>query len=217
MIRIDLLPPEYKKAERTAPMVFLATVGLVVFACLALFGMGYVWFGVVGKARGDVQIAEEQLANLKPRADYSDRLEAEKKEFSARLLQIKEFSDSRILWTKKLDCLASLIDAPPEPMNHVVWLESFDMDMASGRKMGVNMKGYSETAEIRRVSNFHASLKDSEFFDGFASISNPTAKVVIDEAYDPKESCEFEFALELKDSSANAKKVKGARAPTARK
>lgn len=221
MIRIDLLPQEYRRAERTAPAVFIATMGLVAFATIAVFGAGYSWFSVVGKAQGEVEIAKENLANLKPRADYSDRLEVEKKEFSARLVQIEDFSDSRILWTKKLDLLASLVDSPPENTPSTGWFESLDMQMDSGRKMGLNLKGFSETGEIRRVSNIHATLKGHpEFFDGFVGISNPAAKVVIDEEFDPKESCEFEFSLELLDKSAandKKKKKKGASRRTARK
>lgn len=223
MIRIDLLPPEYRRAERTAPAVFLATAGLVAFACVALFGVGYVWFGVVGKARGETEMAQDHLDNIKPRAEYSDRLESEKKDFSARLLQIKEFSDSRVLWTKKLDVLASLVDSPPEALPHTAWFGSLQMEMSTGRKMGLTLKGSSETGEIRRVSNLHATLKDTPvFFDGFVGISNPAGKVVVDEEYEPKESCEFEFLLELKDVTAAAdpkkKKAAASRArPTAQK
>lgn len=220
MIRIDLLPQEYRRAERTAPAVFIATMALVAFATIAVFGAGYSWFSVVGKAQGEVEIAKENLDNLKPRADYSDRLEVEKKEFSARLVQIEDFSDSRILWTKKLDHLASLVDTPPASFPSTAWFKTLDMDMESGRKMGLNLTGLSETGEIRRVSNVHATLKgDRNFFDGFIGISNPAAKVVTDEAFDPKESCEFEFALELLDKSAipDKKKKKGASGRTARK
>lgn len=204
MIRIDLLPAEFRRAERTAPAVFLATIGLVVVACTALAGCGYGWFFVVGGARGETQQAQERLDNLKPRAEYCDRLEAEKKEFGARLDHIKEFSDSRILWTKKLDVLASMIDAPPEPYKYNVWLESLQMEMVSGRRMGISVKGQSDSAEVRRVSNFHSALKAPAFFSGFASISNPAAKVVVDEDFDPKESCEYEFKLDLIDKTADS-------------
>ena len=210
MIRIDLLPPEYRRAESTAPAIFLGTIGLVLFACSALAGCAYAWFGIVGEARGKVEQAQEQLENMKPRAQYSDRLEVEKKEFSARLDHIKQFSDGRVLWTKKLDKLASIVDSPPEPYQYTIWLDSMQMEMASGRRMGLTMKGSSETAEIRRISNYHSTLQTKPFFDGFEAISNPTAKVAIDEDFSPKESCEFEFKLDLVDSGAKDKK-KGAK------
>ncbi len=207
MIRIDLLPEELRRAERTSPGLFLATVGLVIVVCCAGFGVGWGYFGLLGSAEADVASAQETFDSRKPRADYSDRLEAEKKDYTARLDHIKDFSDSRILWTKKLDQLASVVDSP-EAGRHTVWLESMTMKMTGGRNMGLNFKGQSESGEVRKVSYFHHDISTGSFFEDFESISNPTAKVVTDEDFDPAEACEFEFVLGLRDRTKDQKKKK---------
>ncbi len=221
MIRIDVLPPELRGTERTAPGVFLGMVGFVVFFCMTSVGVAYGWFGIVGSARGDIQIAQDQYDGKKPRADYSDRLEAEKKEYTARLDHIKSFSASRILWTKKMDQLWSLVDTPPEAGRHTIWLSELAMDMSSARTPALTLKGNSESGKFDKLSNFHSDLKSGEFIRDFDAISNPTGEVTTDDEFEPAESCEFEFTLQLKDrspdgSKKDAKKKAAAKKPAAK-
>lgn len=215
MIRIDLLPPELRGSERTAPGMFLGMIGLVVFGCLAAVGVAYAWFGVVGGARGDVQIAQDQLDGKKPRADYSDRLEAEKQEYSARLDHIRTFSQSRVLWTKKIDQLWSLVDTPPEAGRHTIWFDQVAMDMSSARSPALVLKGSSESGKFDKLSAFHGDLKSGDFIKDFDGISNPTGEVKTDEDFIPAEACEFEFTLQLKDRSDGKKDAK--KKPAAKK
>ncbi len=209
MIKIDLLPAEYRRAERTAPALFIATVGLVVFCSLCVVGGAWVWFGVVGSARADVASAQENLDGKKPQAEYSDRLEAEKKEYTSRLDHIKTFGESRILWTKKLDQLASIIDSPSEQDRHTVWLEELTVDMSNSRAAGCSIKGDSSTAELKKLSNFHSDVAKGDFFKEFESISDPAGEVESDKGFDPQEAWKFEFKLGLKDKSGgkDAKKT----------
>lgn len=215
MIRIDLMPGDLRRNERTAPAVFFAAVGLVVFFCLSAVGVAYAWFGVVGKARGDVQIAQEEFDGKKPRADYSDQLDAEKKIYTARLDQIKEFSDSRVLWTKKFDQLWSLVDSPAEEGRHKVWFDQIVVDMESARTPGLNLKGKSETSQGRKFSNFHKDLQSGEFAKEFESITDPVFNVVEDDEFDPSEACEFDLTIGLKDKSKDGKKKPAAAAKKA--
>jgi Tfp pilus assembly protein PilN len=197
MIRIDLLPQEYRKAERTPAGILFATMGLAALISTTLAAGAYAWFGVVGKARADVQVAQETFDSKKALTVYADKLEAEKQEYTARLDHIKKFGDSRIVWTKKLDQLASLVDSPAEENRHTVWLEKLEMRMNGGRNQGVKMKGHSATAEVKKLSNFHRDLASGAFFTDFIGISNPAGKVLSEEEYSPAESWEFEFALAL--------------------
>jgi hypothetical protein len=216
MIRIDLLPPELRGNERTAPGTFLGVIGLVIFVCLSAVGVAWGWFGIVGAARGDVEIAQDQLESKKPRAEYSDRLEAEKKEYSERLDHIRTFSSSRILWTKKIDQLWSLVDTPPEAGRHTIWFDQFAMDMGSARSPALTLKGDSESNKFDRLSAFHSDLKSAAFIADFEGISNPTGEVKSDEDFIPAESCEFEFILQLKDRSLDSK-ANGKKKPVAKK
>ena len=216
MIRIDLLPPEYRKAERTAPAQFLATVGLVALFFSAASACAYVWFGVVGNARADVESAKEIHESKKPMAAYCDSLEKEKKEYTARLDHIKNFSQSRILWTKKLDQLASLVDSPPEEDRHTVWMQELNVAMNDSRSNGLRMKGKSATARLKRLSDFNSDLKAPPFFTEFTGISVPEGKVVHDDDFEPSAAWEFEASLTLDDPNPK-KKAPAKAAPAPRK
>ncbi len=217
MIRIDLLPPEMRGNERTAPALFLGMIGLVVFVCLTAVGVAYSWFGIVGGARSDIQIAQDSLESKKPRADYCDKLEDEKKEFSARLDHIKQFSSSRVLWTKKLDQLWSLIDTPAEVDRHTIWLKDMTMDMSSARSPALTMKGNSVSNKFDKLSAFHSDLKSGAFMKDFDAISNPTGEVQQDKDFEPTDSCAFEFTLQLKDRSLDGGKKDGKKKAAAKK
>lgn len=213
MIRIDLLPSEYRRAERTPMALFLSTVGLVALATSALAGCAYAWFTVVGGARADVQNARELLASKQPQSAYCDALEKEKKEYTARLDHIKSFGNSRILWTKKLDQLASIIDSPPEQDRHMVWLQSLSVRMEGTRDRGLHMKGKSATGQLKKLSDFNSDLKTMPFFAEFNGVSVPAGKVVTEDDFDPAAAWEFEAALTLHDTEAqSANKAKPAQA-----
>lgn len=211
MIRIDLLPAEFRRAERTAPALFIATMGLAIFCSLCAVGAGWAWFGLVDRARSDVASAQDLFDGKKPQADYSDRLEAEKKEYTSRLDHIKTFGESRILWTKKLDQLASIIDSPAEQNRHMTWLDELQVDMSSAaRGAGCDIKGNSSSAELKKLSDFHSDLAKGEFFKEFESISDPAGEVDTDDDYDPKQAWKFDFKLGLKNSGKDEKtKLKG--------
>jgi len=215
MIQIDLLPKEYKRAERTPMGVLFATMGLAALLSSTLAAGAYAWFGIIGSARSDVQVAQETLDSKNPLTAYADKLEAEKKEYTARLDHIKKFGDSRILWTKKLDQVSSLVDSPADESRHTVWLEKLEMRMDGTRNEGLKMKGRSATAEVKRLSNFHRDLASGEFFGEFAGISNPAGKVLSEDEFDPAESWEFEFALSLQQSEGDKKSPTRQAAPKA--
>lgn len=199
MLTIDLLPPEHRRAERTAPALFLATIGLVALFCSASAACAWVWFNTVGGARSDVATAQEIFDTKKPQADYSDNLEKEKKDYTQRMDHIRDFSDSRILWTKKLDQLASLVDTPSERDRHVVWFQGLTMKMEGTRDQGLALKGKSSTGFLKKLSDFNTDLQKMPFAEEFSEISPPAGKVVHDKDYEPTTALEFEVALALRE------------------
>jgi len=217
MISIDLLPPEFRRAERTAPAVLFATLGLVALFFTALAGGAYAWFGVVGSAKNAVEMAQEVYDNKAPQATYCDRLESEKKEYTARMDHIKNFSDSRILWTKKLDQLASIIDSPPEQDRHLAWLQSLVVKMDGGRDQGLVLKGKSATGALNKLSYFNSDLKSGPFFDEFTSISVPAGKVGHDDDFEPSAAWEFEAVLGIDDPNDKTNKKPAAKPATQKK
>ena len=217
MISIDLLPAEYRKAERTAPATLFASLGLVALVCTALACGAYAWFVIVGGVKSSVASAQDILDGKAPQAAYCDRLESEKKEYTARMDHIREFSDSRVLWTKKVDQLASVIDSPPEQDRHMVWLQSLAVKMGGTRDQGLTLKGRSATGFLNKLSYFNTDLKSKPFFDEFTSISVPAGKVVYEDEFDPAAAWEFEAALGIEDLSQTKPSNKTAAQPAPKK
>src|SRR5262249_55494732 len=163
------------------------------FFALTATGLGYAWFGFVGKARGEVREARDLLDSRKPMADYSDALEAEKKEYTARFDHVETFGNSRVLWTQKLEQLAARNEAPPEENRHMIWLTELKMKMSGDRDTGLKLHGYSGTDEVSKLSNFHRDLATGAFFADFESITNPAGDKRRDEAFEPADAFEFEM------------------------
>ena len=53
MIRINLLPEEYRRSERTSPKIFAATLGGVILVCSVFGWFGFVYFGELGKLEAE--------------------------------------------------------------------------------------------------------------------------------------------------------------------
>jgi Tfp pilus assembly protein PilN len=215
MIRIDLLPEEHRRAERTPAGLLFATLGLVALFSTTAAACAWGYFSVVGGAETAVEQAQELLASKKPQADYCDKLEAEKKDFTERWNHIRSFSASRILWTKKMDQLTSLVDTPVESDRHQIWFESVEMNMSGVRDSGLKIGGRSASADISRMNNFHSDLAKGSFFTEFATISNPAGEMDQDDKFEPAESFKFEFGLGLKEAFSGEKDT-GKKKPAAK-
>ena len=99
MIRINLLPEEYRKAERTSPKVFASLLTSVALVCCSLGWFGYVYVGELGRLEMKVKQDQESLTTLMPQVAYHDSLTRETNDFQARFETIEQISKSRALWT----------------------------------------------------------------------------------------------------------------------
>ena len=109
MIRVNLLPPEYRKVD--GPPIG-RVVALVVGAFLvtsAVGGWGYVHFGLLSDAEKQREEKEEDLQQLRRMAERSQALLAEFTEYQRRRETIEKIGASRILWSRKLDELSDII------------------------------------------------------------------------------------------------------------
>ena len=200
MIQINLLPDEYKRAT-TVPPKSLAVLGVVSLLGFGSLGaLGYLFFTMRSEASSRVEIAQEQLNNLRPRSQYADALEKEKADFEKRNSTISEIAASRILWTKKLDRLSAIVNEDRSTGRHMVWLEQLDIDSrvdtAAG---GVKLRGHSATANVENVSNFHEDLQaDPVFAEGFETFTAPGSKRgELSEDLEPAEQMDFDFQVLL--------------------
>lgn len=200
MIQINLLPDDLRRARGSSPKA----LGLVFAASVLCFGglgtTGFLWFNVRAEKQARVDIAQEQLDNLTPRAGYADTLAKEKADFEKRNKTIGEIALSRIVWTRKLDRLGEIIAHDSTQRRHRVWLDSIDVDgAAESSNPGVKLKGSSAGPDLDGVSNFHDELKtDPVFAEGFTTYTSPQSKLGDeDEELEPPLRRDFQFEIKL--------------------
>jgi Tfp pilus assembly protein PilN len=218
MIQINLLPDELRRSTRTSPkaLALLFVVSVLSFGSAGF--CGFLWFNVKADREARVQIAQDQLDALAPRAKYADQLSKEKSEFDKRNKTINDISASRIVWTKKLDRLSEIVNRDVTQGRHRVWLNSLDIDTGSDTKAGaVKVEGYSAGKNIDNYTNFHDDLKsDPVFKEGFGEYTAPSGRVdEPEDGVEPPEKTEFKFDVKMQSKDPKKKSGKPAPKPAA--
>ena len=204
MIKVNLLPPEYRKVEGT-PVVRLVALMLGVFlTATAVSGWAYVRMGMLSKVRSEREQIEEQLVQLKAQAERSQALLREFKEYQRRRETIEQIGANRILWSRKLDQLADLVHNKGDNSRHVVWLNSIRTagPRVPASPVQLQLSGWSG-GDYAKLSDFNKDVRsDEEFFQDFLSLDPPAGKLVVwDDGRLPKEGFEFTFGLDMKPAN----------------
>lgn len=189
MIRINLLPEEYRRSEGTSPKVFASVLAAVVMVCCSLGWFGYVYFGELGRLELEHAQKSEHLATLTPQVGYFDSLQAETKDFKQREKTIEQISKSRVLWTRIVDELIDTIDNKENADRHVTWFRSMsvkDGDQKKGPQ--VVMPGFVQGDDVARMSDFHDDLVATPFFRYVKDKSLPGGNIVEDPKRRPSEA-----------------------------
>ena len=150
MIKINLLPPEKRKAERTPlPRFFLIVINA---AALVLFGAGIAFYTLIKipSINADIAAAVAVRANLQGAVDTHDRLEKELKALQAKVGQIDQLTRRNIEWWQAINALWDVIVS-----NEKVWID--DIRMLEGKStMGELKKGDSS---LRDIPPYGVSMK----------------------------------------------------------
>jgi hypothetical protein len=208
MIKVNLLPVEYRKVERTPILRFVTIVCGVVLSASAICAFLYVHFGHLVEVVSDRQKLEETYLTKKVEADRSKALAQEAAEYMKRRDTIEKIGQSRLLWSRKVDEICDIIHNKGDTERHLVWLTDMRTlaarpvrkgDKGPGSPGGLYIKGYSGGSEIHRLSDFHLDTKNSEFFEDFSSIDNPEGELVeFNDELIPKSAWTFDYNLRLK-------------------
>ena len=203
MIRVNLLPPEYRKADGTPIARFVALTLGVFMTATAMSVWGYVHFGMLAEVRDRRAQMEEEVVGLQALAERSQALLAEYKEYQSRRKTIEEIDTNRILWSKKLDQWADLIHNKGDTKRHLVWLS--DIRSGKGRMGGsggvLQVSGWSGGNELESLADFNEDVRNSgeEFFDDFMSIDPPRGdRVSFSDGRLPTLAWRFSMAMDLK-------------------
>ncbi len=195
MIRINLLPDEYRRAERTSPKVFAATLLGVIMVCSSFGWFGFVYLGELGNLEVEENAVREDLANKKKQASYHDGLVKEKGEFERRTNTIQKIAKSRIQWTEIVDQMIDVVNNDGDIDRHLAWFKSLTIKPGDGKKKGpsVTMPGWVQGGDIKKVADFHTDLDQSPFFAMVKTKSAPSGVVEVTRNRLPPEAMRFDL------------------------
>jgi hypothetical protein len=209
MIKVNLLPAEYRKVERTPILRFVTIVCGVVLSASAIGAFLFVHFGQLVTVVSEREKLRETYHTKKVEADKSRELLREADEYKKRRKTLEQIGESRLVWSRKVDELCDIIHNKGDTKRHLVWLNSLRTlaPERAGRKGkkgpvspgGLHIRGYSGGSEIHRLSDFHLDVKKSEFFDDFLTIDNPEGeKVDFRDERIPRSAWTLDYTMRLK-------------------
>ena len=199
MIRINLLPVEYRRGNRISPKVLSAAFAsaLAVAACIGWFGL--VYFGELGELQRVEVATTAKLTEKQNKAKYYDRLEANRKDYSARVQTIQSIGKSRRVWSKFLDELIDVANNGGDVERHLAWFDSLDVKTDSKTKAAtISLPGSVEGGEMRRVANLHQDIERAAFYGDVNVKTPPNGKIDVDPDRVPAESFGFQLQLQMK-------------------
>ncbi len=203
MIRVNLLPQEYRRAEATPLKQFFATVGSVVVAALAVVGWLYVHYGVLDPARTELEnIKSTVKTQLEGQVAESKGLATWLQDYKTQYDKIDLVAETRVLWARKLDEIWEVVANPSPANKYEVWLKGLSGKVNSALKSGgdVQFGGVSAGPQFFKLSDFNEAVRLSDLFKDFDTISYPAGnrEELMGADREPKEGWSFQFSLTLK-------------------
>ena len=215
MIRINLLPEQFRRSERTSAKIFAATLMGVILVCSTAGWLGYVWFGELGELEARRQSTQDHLAGLQDRCRYFDSLTSERGEYEKRSRTIQDIGISRILWTEILDQVYDVVNNDGNTERHMAWFKGIQVTKGdNARGPTVTMPGYVQGKEMKKVADFHEDFEASKFYVDVAETSLPQGVLEKEAKRNPPEAFFFTMKYGFKAPKDWGRNKKPAR-PTA--
>ncbi len=211
MIRINLLPIEKRKAERTpVPRLFLiiATAGTA-----AGFFFYVLWILLkINNVQDQIQQAQAQLDSLRPRVADFERLTQQKKAAEAKLDEISQVIRRDIEYWRAANALWDVLNS-----HQKVWIDDFKMlDAAAAQGemrrhypdsketplFGVAMRCHVAGAEVEEMTRFRNALKSNPVLMQCMPTLNFNPDWKVDEEKDYAEHFSLSFSVALFGSTA---------------
>ncbi len=177
MIRVNLLPPEYRVKERTSlPRLLgvMGAAGLAAAAMVAFLAVHVVW---LKREESLLQQKKEEEKLQAQRAKEHDRLQGQIDKFKKRNQRIDEIKEEHQKWAPLLKEWTDVVQAgglgtaqqPYKP-----WFEGFELKEVKGpggkpgaAKKGlpeISMKGFIEGDDGRHLSAFRKKFEETVYF-----------------------------------------------------
>ena len=221
MIRINLLPEEYRRKSRTPVKLMLTVAGIVSVNAALLAWWGFLAFGIQAEIESERAVLQTEADGLTPQVNFHKALESERTRFATREAALASITKSRVGWTRKVDELIDVINEGGEGRRHFVWLDdlivSQRFDTRTKSAGTVKAAGHSGSSDFAQVANFLEDLERSTFIQDFEPPSRPEgSQTLVDRELEPSVVWAFPVSLALKskeDAAAKKPAPKAAAAP----
>jgi Tfp pilus assembly protein PilN len=203
MIKINLLPEEYRKKHR-APLKFtLAIVGGVTVNVLLLTWWGWLAFGIKAEIDSERTVLQTEMDGLQPQVTYHNSLDGERKRHASRADTLAQITASRISWTQKIDELVDVINSGGEGQRHFVWLDDLNVTQTFSARDGTSGElkaaGHSGSDNFAQVANFLEDVENSPFISDFHPPAPPEGtQTLVDKELVPPVVWAFPLSLTIK-------------------
>ncbi|MFT5284529.1 MAG: hypothetical protein ACI8TQ_000686 [Planctomycetota bacterium] len=202
MIHINLLPQEYRQANRI-PIRF--TVGVcvaVAINCSLIAWWAGMAFGVKAEVNSELAVLEDTKSSIDPQVTYHKSLEQENAIYKSREATLREITGNRMSWTKKVDEMIDVVNRGGYGEKYLIWFD--DLSVAQmitpgrGSFGSLSASGHSGNPNFAHVANFLEDLEGSPFIADFGALSPPQgSQSSIDKDLLPAENWSFPLELNL--------------------
>ncbi|MCP3916931.1 MAG: hypothetical protein GY711_15390 [bacterium] len=212
MIRINLLPEEYRRKARTPFKVMLAVAGAVTVNASLLAYWCWLTFGVAAEIETERSVLQLEMDGLTPQVNYHNALDGEIKVFASRELTLATITKKRVLWTKKMDELIDVVHSGNDGLDHYIWFDDLQVKQeegGGGRRRGgdsfgsLKASGHSGSPKWNQVANFLEDIEDRDltfFIEDFSKPGSPEGTLnPPDDDLIPAVNWSFPLTLDLRN------------------
>jgi len=193
MIEINLLPPEYRPREKTNfPLMMTVAAGMLVVGAIILYGIKLNnELAALNSEHKSLSKAKVELeADVKRVRELKGKIAREK----ARQDTIIEISQSKVMWSLKLQQLSQLMDQFPG-----FWVQRMTLTKST-KGATLDMQVSATGSSLREVARFRDALKnDPNFYYHFDDLVSLDVRIVElpKDKYNFSEQMDFTVKLPL--------------------
>jgi Tfp pilus assembly protein PilN len=211
MIRINLLPEEYRKKARTPVKLVLALTAAVLINSGLATWWAWAAFGVQSEIESEAATLQLEMDGLTPQLNFYHSLETEAKAYKSREETLASVTASRISWTRKLDELVDVVNRGGDGDRHLIWFDDLQLTQSPDPKAKtagtLRANGHSGSDSVGQVANFMDDVESSAFALDFASPGPPEGtQKLVDEALVPAVAWAFPLVLTIKNAADRVSK-----------
>jgi Tfp pilus assembly protein PilN len=206
MIKINLLPPEKRKAERTPPRFFAMVV--VNVAALALIGVYllFVWMEI-RETEEKILSKQVELANLQKAVQEHDELEREFGQLQAKIREIDDLTKRDVEWWDAINALWDVIH-----QNAKVWIDDLKILDSAGALTeikradastplnpiyGLIIRCHVAGNDVSEMTKFRNALKNHPGLNRTLSVINLDVDWRVDDEQDAEAKHSIGFTVSL--------------------